>query len=192
MKTSVIGTRLSAAAIAAVRQAAAKRGVTVSTHLGQAIALLSVSAADPDNKLAAVAKLLGLPPDATGDQIIEAIGALAEVSGTDEPAADPLASSAEPGPQLSRLSALSTITRAGLAKRGITTEAGFAQAKRDAMPRSPSKRNPPKPKAKEKWNDSQSPSRAKTESDLLRTKRKLKTPWHCKRRSAVSLPQDIS
>ncbi|MEI9940047.1 MAG: hypothetical protein WDO69_22735 [Pseudomonadota bacterium] len=136
MKTTTASTRLSAEALQAVRGQAARRGINVSTLLGQAIALLSVSAADPDNKLAAVAKLLGLEPDASADEIVEAIGALAEPAA----ATDPLAAAPEPPPvALTTLSRLSTSDRASLAKRGIATEAQF-QAAKAAMPRSPSKK----------------------------------------------------
>jgi hypothetical protein len=163
MKTTTVATRLSTDALAAFHRDAAKRGVSLSTHLRQAVAtLLSTDAVDPDKKLAAVANLLGLPLNSTADQIIEAISALGdgdpEVTGAKP--ADPLAQlpDAPPPPHAllssdprvraahytaaaklsshysrTELSALSPQQRVALAARGMTI-AQFHAAKA-AMPR---------------------------------------------------------
>ena len=88
-------------------------------------------AAQPDSiaKIDALLKLLGLPSDATTQQVQKAVDHL--LSALAPADADPLESDAEPAPPATLAWArLSAADKARAAKRGITTAAQFEAAKK--------------------------------------------------------------
>lgn len=129
----VIATRVTSEQLQATTAAARARGQTLSAALREAcVTLLSAAGVDPVAKLAAVAKLLGLPRDASADDIIQAIGELAPAPETPP---DPLASGAEAPPETSAFSRLSPHERVRAAALGITNDAQLTEFKRKSTRR---------------------------------------------------------
>lgn len=87
----------------AITRLAATRGVSVNSLMRRTLLALSVAPLDGAKQLAAVAKALGLPPDASAADVSGALDALLAAlggnGGDDSPPSDPTADNAEGRPQ---------------------------------------------------------------------------------------------